>query len=121
MAHHDVKDYVIQEYVLADTLQITAHKRGVLMNQQHGEIKGYRELDQDEGDVCGWENAEQKNTVRVQKQLTDFGKPLIQELMTKLANKAKQPIAIELNNSGDIKTMRDGTRYRMLPTGWVKL
>lgn len=44
-----------------------------------------------------------------------------QRLMTEIANAAKQPAAVELHGEGEIKTMSDGTRYRVTPTGWQKI
>lgn len=41
--------------------------------------------------------------------------------MTELANKAKQPVAVELNKEGEIKTLSDGTQYRVTPKGWRKV
>lgn len=46
---------------------------------------------------------------------------LNQQLMKGIANAAKQPATVELNTEGDIKTMSDGTRYRVTPTGWQKI
>jgi hypothetical protein len=44
-----------------------------------------------------------------------------QKLMKEIANTAEQPATLELNGEGDIKTMSDGTRYRVTPDGWRKL
>ena len=41
--------------------------------------------------------------------------------MTELANIAKQPVVIEINEPGEIKTMLDGTQYKVTPQGWVKI
>ena len=41
--------------------------------------------------------------------------------MTEIANSAKQPAVIELHGEGEIKTMADGTQYRVTPKGWVKV
>lgn len=41
--------------------------------------------------------------------------------MNRLANAAKQPITVEIHSDGDIKTMSDGTRYRVTPLGWKRL
>jgi len=41
--------------------------------------------------------------------------------MKELANIAKQPATLEIHNEGDVKTMSDGTQYRVTPTGWVKI
>ena len=46
---------------------------------------------------------------------------LHQKKMTELANKAGQPATVELNSDGEIKTLRDGTRYQVTPKGWRKL
>ena len=42
-------------------------------------------------------------------------------MMSELANKAKQTVALEINAPDDIKTMSDGTQYRMTPRGWIKV
>jgi len=47
--------------------------------------------------------------------------PMHQRKMPELANKAGQPVDVELNSVGEIKTMRDGTRYQVTPKGWRKL
>ena len=44
-----------------------------------------------------------------------------QKEMKKLANTAKQPVSVELNELGDIKTMSDGTEYALTSKGWRKL
>jgi len=41
--------------------------------------------------------------------------------MTELANTAKQPVVIEINEPNEIKTMQDGTKYKVTPSGWVKI
>ena len=46
---------------------------------------------------------------------------LHQKQMSELARKAGQPVVVELNSEGEIKTMRDGTRYQVTPKGWRKL
>jgi len=40
--------------------------------------------------------------------------------MKRLTNQAQQPVTVEANSIGDIKTMADGTRYRVTHTGWEK-
>lgn len=47
--------------------------------------------------------------------------PMQQREMTELANKAGQPVTAELHSLGDIKEMRDGTRYVVTSKGWRKL
>jgi hypothetical protein len=44
-----------------------------------------------------------------------------QKLMKEIANTAKQPATVELCNEGEIKTMSDGTRYRVTARGWQKI
>jgi len=44
-----------------------------------------------------------------------------QSTIKKIANAAKQPVTIEINGDGDIKTLSDGTRYQVTPQGWRKL
>lgn len=46
---------------------------------------------------------------------------LQQRKMTELANAAKQPVMVELNEEGEIKEMSDGTKYRVTPKGWKKI
>jgi hypothetical protein len=46
---------------------------------------------------------------------------LHREEMKKIANAAKQVMTVEINREGDIKTMADGTRYKVTPRGWVRL
>ncbi len=41
--------------------------------------------------------------------------------MSKLANDLGQPVTVEINNPGEIKTMSDGTKYRVTPQGWKKI
>jgi len=41
--------------------------------------------------------------------------------MKALANAAGQPVSVEMNSVGDIKTMDDGTQWRLTPNGWHKL
>ena len=60
------------------TLSNVNWKECILRRSQVTKAELKDSIGEDEGDVCGWENAKQKNTVRVQKQLfTDLGKPLI--------------------------------------------
>lgn len=42
-------------------------------------------------------------------------------LVKAIANAAEQPVSIEMNSIGDIKTMEDGTQWRLTPTGWHKI
>lgn len=42
-------------------------------------------------------------------------------LMKEIANEAQQPVTVEVNGEGDIKTMSDGSRYQVTPHGWKKL
>jgi hypothetical protein len=44
-----------------------------------------------------------------------------QSKMKEIANKAGQPVTVEHNVEGDIKTMSDGTRYQCSHNGWVRL
>ena len=46
---------------------------------------------------------------------------LQQRKMTELANAAKQPVTVELNEIGEIKVMSDGTKYRVTNKGWIKI
>ena len=38
-----------------------------------------------------------------------------------LANAANQPCTVELHEEGEIKTMSDGTQYRVTPQGWRRI
>lgn len=53
--------------------------------------------------------------------LFDKLKILDSRTMAKIANEAKQPVQIELHGEDEIKTLSDGTRYRVTDRGWVKL
>lgn len=44
-----------------------------------------------------------------------------QRKMKEIANKAGQPLTVELNGEGDIKTLSDGTKYQCTNKGWVKV
>ena len=44
-----------------------------------------------------------------------------QSQMTELANTAKQPVVVEINKPDEIKTMQDGTEYKVTPQGWKKV
>lgn len=76
------------------------------------------------------------NDAALAKIIDTFGKPVAtdrktflfdrigtieQRLMKEIANTAKQPATIEMNGEGDIKTMSDGSQYRVTPQGWQKL
>ena len=39
----------------------------------------------------------------------------------RLANVVQQPVAVELHAEGEIKTMADGTQYRVTRSGWRKV
>lgn len=52
--------------------------------------------------------------------LNDVG-AIHQKLMKEIANTAKQPATVEVCGEGEIKTMSDGTRYRVTPQGWQKI
>lgn len=53
--------------------------------------------------------------------LYDKIQTLEQKQMSELARAAKQPVTVELHDVGEIKTMSDGTKYRVTPTGWVRV
>lgn len=44
-----------------------------------------------------------------------------QQVMKEIANTAKQPATVGMHGEGEIKTMSDGTQYRVTPQGWQKL
>jgi len=46
---------------------------------------------------------------------------LTSEQMKELANLAGQPATLNLHGQGEIKTMADGTQYKVTPKGWVKM
>lgn len=41
--------------------------------------------------------------------------------LKKLANAAGQPAELHLHEEGEIKTMSDGTQYRVDPKGWRRI
>lgn len=41
--------------------------------------------------------------------------------MSNMARKLNQVVTVELNELGEIKTLSDGTRYQVTPSGWKKL
>jgi len=45
----------------------------------------------------------------------------LQKAMSDLARTAKQPITIDNHSVGEVKEMRDGTKYRATSRGWVKI
>ena len=45
----------------------------------------------------------------------------LQSEMMKVANQTKQPVSLEINNEGEIKTLSDGSQYRVTKSGWEKL
>ena len=47
--------------------------------------------------------------------------PMERSKMAAIAREAAQPLSTELNIIGDIKTMEDGTQWRLTPTGWHKI
>lgn len=46
---------------------------------------------------------------------------LLQSKMKQVANELNEPVSVELNDIGEIKTMSDGSRYQVTKTGWKKL
>ena len=50
--------------------------------------------------------------------LLDKLEEINQSDMKEIANTAKQPVSVEINEPGDIKTMSDGTKYRCTNKGW---
>ena len=53
--------------------------------------------------------------------LYDGMKEIESGFMGELANKAEQPVTVELHGEGEIKTMADGTQYQVTRRGWVKV
>ena len=41
--------------------------------------------------------------------------------MKQIANTANQPASVVLHDEGEIKTMSDGTQYRVDPKGWRRI
>lgn len=50
--------------------------------------------------------------------LFDKMKSVEQRLMKEVANAAAQPAVLEMNDIGDIKTLDDGTQYKLTADGW---
>lgn len=46
---------------------------------------------------------------------------LLQSKMKQVANELNEPVSVELNEVGEIKTMSDGSRYKVTKQGWLKL
>lgn len=44
-----------------------------------------------------------------------------QKEMAELANAAKQPVTVELNELDEVKELSDGTKYRVTNRGWIKI
>ena len=42
-------------------------------------------------------------------------------VMTEIAKEARQPVTVELNSDGEIKTFSDGTRYQVTRRGWRRV
>ena len=81
-------------------------------------LKFGRDLTQEQQDMV----KEFTNAVAVDERHALFDASAIQQKkMTELANKLEQPVTVELHGDGEIKTMADGTRYRVTPRGWKKL
>ena len=53
--------------------------------------------------------------------LYDDIKEIEKGFMGELANKAEQPVTVELHGEGEIKTMADGTQYQVTRRGWGKV
>ena len=53
--------------------------------------------------------------------LFDRMQEIKQKDMKAIVNAAKQPASVELHGQGAIKTMADGTRYEVTPSGWRRL
>ena len=46
---------------------------------------------------------------------------LKQQEMKQIANELEQVVTVEINAPDEIKTMADGTQYRVTPQGWRKI
>ena len=44
-----------------------------------------------------------------------------QKEMKAIANKAEQPVTVNIHDKGDIVTMSDGTKYQVTQKGWRKV
>lgn len=49
------------------------------------------------------------------------GRVIQQQQMKKIANKLNQPVYVELHGEDEIKTMSDGSQYRVTMSGWVRI
>ena len=47
--------------------------------------------------------------------------PLEGRQLSKIANKAGQTVTVGLHGEGEIKTLSDGTQYKVTPQGWRKI
>lgn len=47
--------------------------------------------------------------------------PLVGGKVAELAKKDEQPLTVEINDPGEIKTLSDGTKYRVTQKGWQKI
>lgn len=45
----------------------------------------------------------------------------LQSEMKKLANETRQVVTLEVNGEGDIKTLSDGSRYKVTERGWKRI
>ena len=53
--------------------------------------------------------------------LYDQMREIEQSRMKELANMTKQPVTVEMNAPGEIKTMSDGTKYEVTEHGWKRV
>lgn len=53
--------------------------------------------------------------------LFDKLKALDQREMSDVARIAGQPVTVEVNGPGEVKTMSDGSKYQVTSQGWKKL
>jgi len=53
--------------------------------------------------------------------LIRYMRQLRQSEMKMLANETKQPVRVEIHSEGEVKTMSDGTQYRVSKSSWEKI
>ena len=48
--------------------------------------------------------------------------PLLEgDQLSKIARHAEQPVTMRIHGNDEIKTLSDGTQYKVTPRGWVKV
>ena len=57
----------------------------------------------------------------IDEKLALFEGPIHQNEMKEIANETNQVVTVEINKGNDIKTMGDGTQYKVTKNGWRKI